>query len=314
MAPTKVKARAGAATGEAKARSAQAWALARVQHGVLARRQLFALGFSHDAVKHRLATRRLWPLARGVYAVGPPRGTREQRWMAAVLSCGDRAALSHRSAAALWKVGEELPGRIDVSARRHLNSRRAGLKVRSRPSLRAAEVTEQDGIPVTTVVQTLVDLARELTDGRLERAVNEADKRDLIDPESLRDALAERTGEPGAKRLAVLLDRRTFRLSDDELERLFRPIAAAAGFPVEETKARVNGVEVDFFWPRLGLVVETDGLRYHRTPAAQGRDRLRDQTHTAAGLAQLRFTHHQVRYEPSYVQGILKRTAARLAS
>ena len=88
--------------------------------------------------------------------------------------------------------------------------------------------------------------------------------------------------------------------------------AAAAGFPVELTKEWVNGVEVDFYWPRLGLVVETDGLQYHRTPSAQNRDRVRDQTHTAAGLTQLRFTHWQVAREAGYVRAILARTAGRL--
>jgi len=162
------------------------------------------------------------------------------------------------------------------------------------------------------MVQTLVDMATELADGPLERMVNEADKHDLIDPEELRAALAGRRGEPGVKRLSALLDKRTFRLSDQELERLFRPIAAAAGLPGELTKAWVNGLEVDFHWPSLGLVVETDGLRYHRTPAAQTRDRVRDQAHTAAGLTQLRFTHWQVKHEAAYVRGILARTAARL--
>jgi len=233
--------------------------------------------------------------------------------MAAVLACGEGAMLSHRSAAALWDIGAETPGRIDLSVAGRFESRRSGLKVRSRLTWRGADVTEHRGIPVTSVVQTLVDLATELPDGRLERAVNEADKRDLIDPEALRKALEERVGKPGVKRLAALLDKRTFRLSDDELERLFRPIAAAAGVPVELTKVWVNGVEVDFYWPKLDLVVETDGLRYHRTAAAQTRDRVRDQTHTAAGLTQLRFTHWQVKRESAYVRRILARTAARLA-
>lgn len=232
--------------------------------------------------------------------------------MAAVLGCGPDAALSHRSAGALWGIGAELPGRTDLSVRRRCKVRRAGLKARSRPSLAPGDIVERRGIPLTSVVQTLVDLATELPEGRLERAVKEADKGDLIDPEALREALTERAGEPGVKRLAKLLDKRTFRVSDQELERLFRPIAAAAGVPVELTKTWVNGFEVDFHWPRLGLVVETDGLRYHRTPAAQARDRLRDQTHTAAGLAHLRFTHYQVRYEPEHVRAILARTAARL--
>jgi very-short-patch-repair endonuclease len=105
-----------------------------------------------------------------------------------------------------------------------------------------------------------------------------------------------------------LLDPFTFRLSDSDLEILFRPIAAAAGLPPPLSKEPVSGFEVDFFWPDLGLVVETDGLRYHRTPSAQARDRLRDQTHTAAGRTTLRFTHYQVRYEPRYVRQVLEET------
>jgi very-short-patch-repair endonuclease len=62
----------------------------------------------------------------------------------------------------------------------------------------------------------------------------------------------------------------------------------------------------------LGLVIETDGLRYHRSPAQQAVDRERDQAHTAAGLTPLRFTHHQVRHRPPYVESILRRTARRL--
>ena len=286
--------------------------LARTQHQVLSRGQLLDLGYTDRAIEHRVATGRLWRLTRGVYSVGPPRGSDEQRWIAAVLICGDGAVLSHRSAAALWGIGEELRGRIDVSVRRRCEIRRAGLRARSRPPLRAADVVERRGIPVTSIVQTLVDLATELPDGRLERAVNEADKHELIDPEALRAALAGRVGEPGVKRLAGLLDKRTFRLSDGELERLFRPLAAAAGVPVELTKAWVNDLEVDFYWPSLGLVVETDGLHYHRTASAQARDRVRDQTHTAAGLTQLRFTHWQVKHEEGYVRGVLARTVARL--
>lgn len=147
----------------------------------------------------------------------------------------------------------------------------------------------------------------------VERMVNEADKYDLVHPPQLRRALDERTGEPGVAVLRDILDRRTFRLTKEELERRFLPLAAKAGLPVPLTGQWVNEFEVDFYWPDLGLVVETDGLRYHRTPAEQARDRLRDQAHTAAGLTQLRFTHEQVRYEPDYVRRILTQTASRLA-
>ena len=63
------------------------------------------------------------------------------------------------------------------------------------------------------------------------------------------------------------------------------------------TGVRLNGFKVDFYWPGLGLVVETDGLRYHRRPAQQAADRVRDQAHTAAGLTPLRFTHAQIRFD-----------------
>ncbi len=152
-----------------------------------------------------------------------------------------------------------------------------------------------------------------MTPRELERAVNEADKRGRVDPEALRLALDDHVGEPGVPALRALLDRHTFRLSDDELELFFRPLAADAGLPAPLTKHRLNGFEVDFFWPELGLVVETDGFRYHRTASAQTRDARRDQIHTAAGLTTLRFSHYQVKYEPAHVRSILTRTRLRLA-
>jgi very-short-patch-repair endonuclease len=232
--------------------------------------------------------------------------------MAAVLACGERAALSHRSAAALWGFGTERRGVIDVSVGRHCSLRRPGIRIHSRLSLRSHDISSHLNIPLTQPVRTLIDIATELPRNRLERAVNEADKRDLIDPESLRAALDDHTGEPGVRPLRELLDRHAFRLSDSDLEVRFRAIAHEAGLPTPLTKQWVNGFEVDFFWLDLGLVVETDGLRYHRTSAAQSRDALRDQTHTAAGLTTLRFSHSQVKHEPDHVVRVLQKTAANL--
>jgi predicted transcriptional regulator of viral defense system len=290
----------------------QAWALAGRQHGIVARRQLLELGFSAEAIEHRIAKGRLHPVRRGVYAVGWPEMTRKRRWMAAVLACGEGAALSHRSAGALWGIAREREDRIDVSVRRRCEHRRKGIRARSRPSLADEDIVVRDRLPVTTPARTLVDLATELDPTALERAVNEADKLDLVNPDELRAALASFAGEPGVKRLRSVIDRHTFLLSDSNLELLFRPIAAAAGLAPPLTKARVNGFEVDFFWPDIGLVVETDGLRYHRTAATQARDHLRDQTHTAAGLTTLRFTHRQVKFERQHVKHVLAATAQHL--
>jgi very-short-patch-repair endonuclease len=224
-----------------------------------------------------------------------------------VLCCGPGSVLSHGSAAALWGVGRE-HREIEITARTASPRRRPGLRVFRRPTLAECNLTSREGIPVTGIVQTLVDLAATLKPRPVERAVNEADRLDLIDPSALRIALEAHRCEPGVKPLRTMLERTTFRLTRSELERRFLPLARDAGLPLPLTSQRVSGFEVDFHWPDLGLVVETDGLRYHRTPAEQAKDRLRDQAHTAAGLIQLRFTHEQVRYEPDHVRAVLSAT------
>jgi very-short-patch-repair endonuclease len=273
----------------------------------LTRGDLLGLGFSAKGIKHRVASGRLHPLAAGVYAVGRPELTPHGRWMAAVLACGEDAVLSHRSAAALWGIGHEDRGRIDVSIRRKSKVTRKGIKVHARPSLGAGAVVVRFGIPVTHPVQTLIDLTTELRILQVERAVNEADKLDLVDPETLRRALDGYVGMPGVKALRTMLDRHTFRLSDSDLEVLFRPLALAADLPVPLTKHWVLGYEVDFWFPDHGLVVETDGLRYHRTASQQARMVKRDQKHTAAGLRVLRFTHWQVAHAADEVTDLLRR-------
>lgn len=283
----------------------------RRQHGVVTRSQLLALGLSSDAITHRLSTARLHPVARGVYAVGRPELSQRGQWLAHVLSCGSTAVLSHHSAAELWAIRSAATGPTHVTVSTSIRRRRPGVVVHCR-SLEAAERTLLDGILTTTVQRTLLDIATTLRGGRLEAAINEADKLDLVDPESLREALDRYSGRPGVAALRAILDRGSFRLTDSDLERRFLRIVERAGLPLPATGEQVNGFKVDFQWPELGLVVETDGLRYHRTPVQQARDRLRDQAHAAAGLTTLRFTHAQVRYEPTHVRSTLMTVATRL--
>jgi very-short-patch-repair endonuclease len=189
---------------------------------------------------------------------------------------------------------------------------RPGIRIHRRPTLTPRDFDARAGIPVTSLVRTLLDLATQLDRARLERAINETDRLGLMDPETLFAALDAYPGVPGVGPLRVMLGERTFRLTDSELERRFLPLAAAAGLPLPATRQFVNGFRVDFHWPGLGLVVETDGLRYHRTPAQQARDRVRDQAHAAAGMTPLRFTHQQVRFEADYVRTTLLAVARRL--
>jgi very-short-patch-repair endonuclease len=280
------------------------WALARRQHGVVSRAQLLEMGFAPDAVKHRVAKGRLHRVGWGVYAVGRPELTQFGRWMAALLAVGPEAVLSHRSATALWGIAKQKGNAIRVSVPTHLRRRSSrGITVHRRKELNA---TTHRGIPVVSVVDALVDLAAEASEDELEHAINEADKLDLVDPEMLRDDIAAKR-TPGAAKLRAVLDRYT--PTDSPLEREFLRIVRRAGLPDPQTQAQLGPHRVDFYWPELKLVVETDGLRYHRTPAQQAADRVRDQEHVVAGRRVLRFTRAQVCFEPDRVAGVLRAAA-----
>jgi very-short-patch-repair endonuclease len=277
--------------------------LVRRQHGVVTRSQLLRLGIASRSIEHRISKGRLHPLWRGVYAVGRPEVTQEGRWMAAVLACGPAALLSHRSAAALWGIARPTPrtGPIEVVADVH--RRRAGVRVHRRRDLGPEHRREVAAIPVTDPISTLVDLASCAPDWQVERAINEADRLNLVGPEALRRTVCGLGPRPGMARMRRLLGLDA--LTDTGLERAFLAIVRDAGLPLPETQIYVNGYRVDFYWPNLGLVVETDGWRHHRTSGEQSTDRRRDQAHMTSGLTAIRFGEDQVRYEPEYVRRTL---------
>lgn len=281
---------------------------------MIARRQLLELGLGRRRIERRIASGRLHPVWRGVYAVGRPLLDRRGRWMAAVLTCGPAAALSHGSAAALWGFGAEQGGLIDISIPSGRRSRQRGIRVHRRTEAVLADFASHEGIPATSPTRTLIDLATRLRPMQLERAVNEADKLDRVRADVLHASLDGYRGQPGVAPLRRLLAPSTFRLSDSELEQHMRRLAHSSGLPVPETKVWVNGYEVDFFWPELGIVVEADGLRYHRTASQQRRGLERDQTHLAAGMWPLRFSHWQIEHDAAHVRRILRRAVARASS
>jgi len=288
-----------------------AWELVRSQHGVVSRSQLLALGLSSRSIEHRIAKGRLHPLWRGVYAVGRQEVSQMGHWMGAVLACGRDALLSHRTAAALWQIAPAPRGKtIEVTANAWL--RRSNIRVHRRCDLGPEHRREVAGIPVTDPVSTLVDLASSSRDWQVERAISEADRIDLLDPEKLRGAVAALGPRPGMVRMRRILGLDA--LTDTGLERRFLAIVRTGGLPLPETQAHLNGYRVDFHWPSLGLVVETDGWRHHRTSGEQSTDRRRDQAHMTSGLTTVRFGEDQVRYEPEYVRRTLAAVIARLES
>jgi very-short-patch-repair endonuclease len=287
-----------------------AWQLTRRQLGAATRGQLLELGMAPGMIRTRLESGRLHRLWPGTYAVGRPDLDRLGRLMAATLACGPDARLSHRSAAELWRIAPKAAGPIDVSVASGFR-RLAGIRLHRRSDHGTTRIVK--GIPVGDPVSVLVDLATCLSDDEVEDAVNEADRLDLIRTHHLRAALDEEPRRPGVGRLKKILDSQTFSRAQNALERRFLTIVRDVGLPAPATQRRLGPHRVDFFWPDVGFVVETDGLRHHRTAAEQAVDLGRDQAHARAGLRTLRFTHAQVFHRPDYVGAVPQDTYHHLA-
>ena len=281
--------------------------IGRTQHWVVEHSQLLAAGLSASAIEHRRRTRRLHTIWPGIYAVGRADLTDRGRWLAAVLAAGPGALLSHQSAAALWGLIEPTNETIHVSVPGH-RVRLDGIRPHRRSPMPPG--TTAEAIPATTPLFTLLDLASVLDLRALERAVTQADRLRLVDPPQLEALVDEHRRRRGIKKLRLIVG--SFARTDSDLERRFLRLAERAGLETPRTQASVCGFRVDFFWPDLRLVVETDGLTYHRSAVQQGRDRERDQVLTAAGLTCLRFTNAQVRREQRHVIETLSVVAKRL--
>ena len=259
-------------------------ALAARQYGVVSRRQLLELGFDRGGVERRLASGRLHRLYRGVYAVGHTVVSGNGRWLAATMATG--GVLSHRSAAALWRIRPSATARVDVTVSRTSGVRTSAAIVAHR-SRRHVATTHHEGIPVTTPGQTLADLATALPRRQLEKAAEMA--------EALRLDFAVPPGHPGEKRLREAAAHHLGHTTRSPLEDAFLDLCDGYGIPRPLVNTVVEGYEVDFCWPELRLIVETDGHAHHGTRAAFERDRARDARLTALGWRVLRFTDRQVR-------------------
>jgi very-short-patch-repair endonuclease len=272
------------------------------QHGVVARRQLIAVGVRRRAIGHRIERGRLHSVHRGVYAVGHNILSARGRWMAAVLAAGPDAALSYRSAAALWGIG--FSERTEVTVPRAQRGPKSVMVHCSR--LRGDEVTVRDGIPVTTVPRTLLDLATVVSTSQLERAVNEAEIRGLADPLSLPVLFARYPGRPGITALRRILGEPAV-LIRSELEARFRRFLRKHRLPPPAWNVVVAGMECDCVWHERRLIVELDGRTPHDTALAFERDRARDRALIAAGWRVVRITWRQLRDQPGRVAADMRK-------
>lgn len=268
-------------------------ALAASQFGVVTRLQLLGLGLDDDGILRRLVAGRLHRVHAGVYAVGHPLLSQRGLWFAAVEACGKEAALGDTSAAALQGLIQPLPGAITVIAPGvHSHD---GLVVR-RSHLAPDDITTKDGIPVTTVERTLLDLSV-VRYPRLERALREADVLGVLSWPRLKILLERHARKPGTARLRALVETGRAR-TRSELEDRFRALVLAENLPAPVYNAAIEldgtTYELDVFWPEHALIVELDGHAFHANRAAFDSDRERDRKLAAAGFVVIRVTWKQL--------------------
>ena len=268
-----------------------------------------ALGYSKEAILHRLRTGRLHRQARGVYSVGTPILTELGRLMVAIKQCGPGSALSHLTAAVRWAIWRLEPAAIHVTVPPNRNPRPSGVRVHRR-ELAEGGRTLHERLPITTPLQTLIDCAPNRARPELERMINQADARGLLRADALHEAVRGRS-EPGARTIRAILDEDAFVLTESEAERLLVPIAIRAGLGKPLTQVRLAGYRCDFYFPEHALVVEVNGLRYHRTPLQQRRDLEREHALAKLSLTCRRFSYWQVAKDPRYVEQILTQRARR---
>jgi hypothetical protein len=219
--------------------------------------------------------------------------------MAGVLGYGPDAVLSHRSAASQWDIR---PGfwKVEVTTP-HSRRSRKGTRVHT-AKLHPEDITIHDGIPVTSVARTILDLATLLTEVQLTRLIEEGVRKERLDLRALERAIARRPRVAGVVRLRrVLAAYRGPADTRSRLERDFRALIVKAGLPEPQYNVVVEGLTVDVYWPQWRLVVEIDGKPYHTDPSAFETDRIRDATLQKAGLRVLRVTGHRLDTAPSDV-------------
>ena len=236
---------------------------------------------------------RLGVLHRGVYSAGGTVLRAEGHRLAAVLACGPGAVLSHRSAAAHWELLATSQERIDVTAPRTREGV-PGIRLHTSRSLDAQDTTSHEGIPITTVHRTLLDLAATARSDRLENALAQAMHLQLYDQRAIDDVIARSNGHRGTHVLKEATKQEP-QITKSMWEIRMLRLVRSAGLPEPICNKALHAPDhgechPDFYWPAYGLIVETDGWEAHRTLAAFRNDRAKDAALTAAGYKVLRFT------------------------
>lgn len=271
--------------------------LAEHQHGIVERHQLVASGLSTTTIDRYVAAGRLHRVYPGVYAVGHRHLSRQGWWIAAVLSGGPGAVLSHRPAGAAWNL-RGWNGKAAITVPRWRPGP-GGIEIHS-SSLPSDEVTTLDGITVTSMPRTLLDLATVLGRHDLARAVEEAEFQQLSDPLSLPALLERHRGQRGAGNLRGVLQAAGYGkgVTKFPLEELFVRFLSEHRLPHPELNASLQigdrFYELDCLWRAERVIVELHSATFHGTTPAVTRDAGRDRRLLLAGYRVIHVTSAQL--------------------
>lgn len=225
---------------------------------------------------------------------------RPARCLAAVLSCGEGALLSHRSAAWLWGLTSRFASPVEVTAG-SVRRTREKLQVHSAEALTFDDKSFLEGIPVTAIPRTFLDFAA--ADPRfLTQALDNGHRLGLLDLIAF-DALISRSrGFRGVGRLReALKPHRSSAFTRSGLERQFLRLVQSSGLPQPSTNLFIEGYELDAYWPAERFAVELDTYDHHGRPAAFEEDRIRQENLKLAGIEMTRVTGIRMEREPRTV-------------
>jgi hypothetical protein len=249
--------------------------LAHQQHGRVAHRQLIELGLSPTGVKRWISAGRLHPEHHGVYAVGHRATGSLGRWMSGVLATGPGAVLSHQNAGAHTDLRKMSSSAIHVTTT--LRRRVQNVTVHQVRSLHPDDWMVVDGIPVTTVARTTLDLAETLPLRQTIRLLEQAERIGVFDLNAIRAVMARNRGRHGLKPLTAALAALTGEAprTNSEWERDLLDFCDDFDIPRPALNVVVEGYVVDAFWPEYRVIVELDSYEFHRARTAFVQDRVK---------------------------------------
>jgi hypothetical protein len=265
---------------------------------------LFVLGLTRGEIDSGLRLGRLVHELPGVYRVGHRARSREADLWAAILYAGPNAMLSHATAAHWRGLIDYPPRMIEVSTPRDKGPQ-PGVRVYGR---RRLERSMPDGMPVTSIPRTLLDLAAVADLKLVRKALARLDYRHELDLAAL-EAICGRA-KPGsaALRRALAIHQPRLAHTNGPLEYDFFAWCERWNVPLPLVNVWLHGILVDAWWPDRGVVVELDGKDNHSTPAQVRRDRANELTLRAHGLVVLRYDWDLVHMQPKAVRDDLMAT------